>query len=137
LDILDRMEALVGTRERYWYIKQEMGYFEHVHKHLEKNKFLQVYDKLNIHVHFAILSMIIQHIMEPNSQGDSFEKIKEKLDDVVLFSHKIRLNKDLEENLKRDVNPVEMKLHIKSQLIFFFVLIVQKAYIKKEKRSLC
>ncbi|MCR3906991.1 MAG: hypothetical protein NUK62_08220 [Tenericutes bacterium] len=103
LEIVDMMEDLVGTRGRYLYIKQEMGYFEHIYEKMGKTKFSEIFDKMNVDLHFAVLSKIIQHILLSNSQPEILEQIKAKMDDVVCFAHKMRLDRNIADLTKKEI----------------------------------
>ena len=63
-DIIRRMQLLVGTKERFWYKYEGLGYFDRVREFIGKKKFLSIYEKLDVLPHFIALSQIILELME-------------------------------------------------------------------------
>lgn len=83
-DIVSRMESLVGTRDRYWYIDEGFGYFDRIKKAMDRN-FDRTYRNLHVPLHLLILSSIIQRLVKDESDKTRSE-IRDRLSYVVRLS---------------------------------------------------
>jgi len=60
--IVQRMELLAGTDERFWYRKQGFGYLDRIRELTGKRDFSKVYRQLGVLPHFMVLSKIIGNL---------------------------------------------------------------------------
>jgi len=74
--IIHRMKLLVGTRKRFWYSQNALGYFDKIQELLGRKKFLALYENMDVLPHFILLSHIILKLAE--KQSDKRKLILEK-----------------------------------------------------------
>lgn len=67
-DMIHRMKLLVGTRERFWYKYEGLGYLDRVKEFVGKKTFLDLYEKLDVLPHFIVLSKIILNLSKGMSR---------------------------------------------------------------------
>ena len=98
-DIISRMESLVGTRDKYWYIRGGFGYFDRIKKTMEPMNFDRIYQRLNVPLHFLVLSSIIQQLVKEEST-ETRSEIRDRLSCIIRFSFS---QEDVETALKETI----------------------------------
>lgn len=67
--IIDRMIALVGTQERFWYSKKGFGYFDRIQEITGRENFLKLFHEIDVVPHLIILSNIIVKVTKEQPSG--------------------------------------------------------------------
>jgi predicted nucleic-acid-binding Zn-ribbon protein len=62
LDIVYRMQLLVGRKGRFWFKYDGLGYFDKIREFMGERKFLDIFNKLDVLPHFMVISQIMLNL---------------------------------------------------------------------------
>ncbi|MCW3999510.1 MAG: hypothetical protein NWE93_04670 [Candidatus Bathyarchaeota archaeon] len=74
IEIIERMKRLVGSNNRYWYYRDQIGYFQKLKCKIGNKHFLKIIESLDVLPQFVLLSMIILKLVNSQPQERSFLK---------------------------------------------------------------